>query len=293
VATGRRIVRSGCARRASGAVASTVRIPLRGVKEFLRASIVPVTGLIVALRYLSIVPVPGRRGHGGAPDSLADLGRAAVWFPVVGLGLGCALALVQGIAGLLFPALLMGLLTIAAWKILTGGLHLDGLADCLDGLAGRDAERRLAIMRDSRIGTFGAVGLVLVLLLDVAALADIPEDRRWRVLVVAPTVARATPLVLARAFPPARHDGQGAAFQASVGRAAPLLGVALAALVSVAMLGWAGLVAIVSGILAALAVGALLTGRLGGITGDVLGAAVEIAELSVLLTGAAWAGGRP
>jgi adenosylcobinamide-GDP ribazoletransferase len=254
---------------------------------------VPVTGLIVALRYLSIVPVPGRRGHGGAPDSLADLGRAAVWFPVVGLGLGCALALVQGIAGLLFPALLMGLLTIAAWKILTGGLHLDGLADCLDGLAGRDAERRLAIMRDSRIGTFGAVGLVLVLLLDVAALADIPEDRRWRVLVVAPTVARATPLVLARAFPPARHDGQGAAFQASVGRAAPLLGVALAALVSVAMLGWAGLVAIVSGILAALAVGALLTGRLGGITGDVLGAAVEIAELSVLLTGAAWAGGRP
>ena len=99
----------------------------------------------------------------------------------------------QWVAARLFPPLLVGLLTIAAWKLATGGLHLDGLADCLDGLAGRDPEHRLAIMRDSRIGAFAAIGLVLALLLDVAALAEMAEDRRWRMLVVAPTVGRATP----------------------------------------------------------------------------------------------------
>jgi adenosylcobinamide-GDP ribazoletransferase len=254
---------------------------------------VPVTGLVAALRYLTIVPVPAVLASRSASHPLADLGRSAAWFPVVGLGLGLVLAGIHWSATRVFPPLLTGLLTIAAWKVLTGGLHLDGLADCLDGLAGRDAEGRLAIMRDSRIGVFAAVGLVLVLLLDVAALTEMPEDRRWRVLVVAPAVARATPPILARLFPPARRDGQGAVFQAGVGRTAPLLGAALAALVSVAMLGWAGLAATASGVLAAVIVGAVLTGRLGGITGDVLGAAVEIAELGVLLAGAAWATGRP
>lgn len=249
------------------------------------------TGLVLAVRYLTIVPVPGPRLRSSAAEPLADLGRSAVWFPVVGLGLGFALALVQWVAARLFPALLVGLLTIAAWKLLTGGLHLDGLADCLDGLAGRDPEHRLAIMRDSRIGAFAAIGLILVLLVDVAAVAEMAEDRRWRALVVAPTVARATPLVLARLFPPARRDGQGASFQASVGRAPTALAVALASLVAVVLLGWTGVLATVAGLLAAVLLGWLLASRLGGVTGDVLGAAVEIAELTVLLAGAAWVHG--
>jgi adenosylcobinamide-GDP ribazoletransferase len=128
----------------------------------------------------------------GGTAALADLGRSAVWFPIVGLGLGLGLALVQWGAARLFPPLLVGLLTIAAWKLATGGLHLDGLADCLDGLAGRDPAQRLAIMSDSRIGSFAAIGLVLVLLLDVAALAGMAEDHRWRVLIAAPTIGRVT-----------------------------------------------------------------------------------------------------
>lgn len=251
------------------------------------------SGLIVAVRYLTIVPVPGAREPSPTAHPLAALGRSAVWFPVVGLGLGLVLAALQWVAGRLFPPLLVGLLTVAAWKVLTGGLHLDGLADCLDGLAGRDPERRLAIMRDSRIGTFAAVGLILVLLVDVAALAEMGADRRWRMVVVAPVVARATPLVLARLFPPARRDGQGAAFQAGVGRAASALGVSLASLASGVLLGWFGLAATAAGVLAALLVGAGLASRLGGITGDVLGAGVEIAELAVLLTATAWVPGRP
>jgi adenosylcobinamide-GDP ribazoletransferase len=250
-----------------------------------------VTGLVQAVRYLTIVPVPGPPVHGGG--TLADLGRSAAWFPLVGLGLGLGLAAVQWMAARLFPPLLVGLLTITAWKLATGGLHLDGLADCLDGLAGRDAEHRLAIMRDSRIGAFAAVGLVLVLLLDVAALAEMAEDRRWRALVVATTVARAAPVVLARLFAPARPGGHGALFQASVTPRSEVRAVALAVLASVVVLGWAGVVAALAGLLAAVLVGALLARRLGGITGDVLGAAVEVAELAVLLAGAAWIQRQP
>ena len=280
---------SGCAGPGS---TQTVRTSPRGVKQFLRASIGPVTGLVVAVRYLTILPVPGPPVPPSSGPSPADLGQSAAWFPIVGLGLGIVLALAQWAATRVFPPLLVGLLTITAWKLLTGGLHLDGLADCLDGLAGRDAAHRLAIMRDSRIGAFAAIGLVLVLLLDVAAVAEMAEDRRWRALVAAPTVARATPLVLARLFPPARRDGQGASFQASVGRGPTVLAVALASLVAVVVLGWTGVVAALGGLLAAVLLGWLLASRLGGVTGDVLGAAVEVAELTVLLAGAAWAHGR-
>src|SRR5206468_3533957 len=129
--------------------------------------------------------------------------------------------------------LLAGLLTVTAWKLLTGGLHLDGLADCLDGLGGRDAEHRLAIMRDSRIGAFGALGLILLLLLEIAAVTEMPPGVRTGALLVVPAVARATPALLARLFSPAKQEGLGAAFGAGVGAlAAPAaLSIALVAAV--------------------------------------------------------------
>jgi hypothetical protein len=93
----------------------------------------------------------------------------------------------------LFPALLAPLLTVTVWQLLTGGLHLDGLADCLDGLTGRDPTQRLAIMRDSRIGVFGALGLIVLMLLEIAAVTELPPAARWRVLLVVPVVGRAMP----------------------------------------------------------------------------------------------------
>ncbi|MDP2703599.1 MAG: adenosylcobinamide-GDP ribazoletransferase, partial [Candidatus Rokubacteria bacterium] len=103
--------------------------------------------LILAARFLTIVPVPGREATGAGA-----LGRAAWWFPAVGLALGACLVAADHLLAFLFPPLLGSILLIALWKVLTGGIHLDGLADVLDGLAGRNAGRRLAIMRDSRIG---------------------------------------------------------------------------------------------------------------------------------------------
>jgi len=246
-----------------------------------------VTGLVAAARYLTIVPIPG-----AAPGRANGFGGAAVWFPVVGLGLGAVLVGVDRVTALLFPSLLAALLTVTAWKLLTGGLHLDGLADCLDGLVGRDREHRLAIMRDSRIGTFGAVGLILFLMLEIVALSGMDWNARWRTLLVAPTIGRATPPLLARLFPAAPGEGQGAAFAGAVRRRTAITAIIVAVVVALIAFGASGLVALALALAVALLAARFLTARVGGITGDVLGAVVEVAELTVLLTVAGWAGAR-
>jgi adenosylcobinamide-GDP ribazoletransferase len=245
------------------------------------------SGLVLAIRYLTVVPVPWR-----GPEEGDRLGRAAAWFPVVGAGLGVLLAAIDRLTTHVFPGLLGALLTVTVWKLATGGLHLDGLADCLDGLMGRDREHRLAIMRDSRIGTFGAVGLILFLMLEIVAVAELPGPWRGRVLVAVPAIARAAPPVLARLFGAARPDGQGAAFAAGVGLGGAALAVVVALVVAIGALETVGLLAVAVPLALAAGAGWWFARRLGGITGDVLGAAVETAELTAMLTVLAWLGAR-
>lgn len=241
------------------------------------------SGLLVAARYLTIVPLPG-----AAHAPIESLGRSAAWFPVVGIALGLVLVAVDRLTGWLFSPLLAALLTVTAWKLLTGGVHLDGLADCLDGLTGRDAEQRLAIMRDSRIGAFGTIGLILFLMLEIVALAELVSPTRGSALFAAPVIARATPAVLAALFRPARADGQGAAFHAGVRPSAVALGLVAALAAAVFALGGFGVAAVAAGLLAAVAAAAVIAPRLGGMTGDVLGAAVELSEVAVLLAVSVW-----
>lgn len=244
------------------------------------------SGLLVAARYLTIVSLPGP-----SPTDRLALGRSAPWFPVVGLLLGLAVAGTSWVTGRMFPSLLGALLSVTVWKVLTGGLHLDGLADCLDGLGGHDPEQRLRIMRDSRIGALGAVGLILFLLLEISAVAEIQPWARWRALVLAPVAGRAAAPLLAMLFPPARPDGHAALFRQGLRRHAAPVALAVALGVAVIALGGPGLVALVASGLAALGAARFVASRIGGITGDVLGASVELAELVTLLVVAAWAPG--
>ncbi len=241
------------------------------------------SSLLQAVRYLTIVPLPGRRHRG-----VGDLGRAAVWFPVVGLGIGVVLVALEWLTSRAFPPLLAALLTVTAWKLITGGLHLDGLADCLDGIGGRDREHRLTIMRDSRIGAMGAIGLILFLLLEITALSELPAAVRPHALLAAPVIARAMPALLGRLFAPARREGLGAAFQASLPRRVPPLALAAALAVAAMALGRAGVAALAVASVAAVLLGRFFSRRLGGITGDVFGASIEAAELTALLTVSAW-----
>ncbi len=234
----------------------------------------------MAARYLTIVPIPG------AMPSDVGPGAAAAWFPVVGLAIGALLVVIDRLTSAVWTPLLAATLTVTVWKLITGGLHLDGLADCLDGLMGRDAAHRLAIMRDSRIGAFGAIGLVLLLLLVVAALSGIDASTRWRALIVAPVVGRAMPPVIGRVFSSVA-SGQGAGFRAELHAVAPFVTAGMALAVALAFLGGRGALACLVGAGVAVAFGAFMSRRLGGVSGDVHGAAVELTELAVLLTVAA------
>ena len=244
------------------------------------------TSLALALRYLTIVPIPA-----GAHVEPATLGRAAPWFPLIGLALGCVVAAGERAIGIVFPSLLDALLAVTLWKVLTGGLHLDGLADCLDGLVGRDAGDRLRIMRDSRIGAFGTIGLILFLLLEVAAVSELAPATRWRAFAAAPALARALPPLIAWIFPLATPLGQGAMFRSGLTRARVAVALALGGAIAVAALGLAGLLVVALALMASLGLGRFYTGRLGGVTGDVLGAVIESVELTVLLTVVAWTRG--
>jgi len=241
--------------------------------------------LVLAVHFLTIVRLPVREA-----DGPGALGRAGVWFPAVGLALGAVIAGADHALRLALPPLVAAVLVVAAWKILTGGLHLDGLADCLDGLGARRPEDRLRVMRDSRLGAFGATGLVLALLLAVSLVAELPVAIRAAALVLAPAAARAVPPLAGAALPAATPgEGRGAAFLVGLPRAAGIL--AVVALAALALLGggaWAG-VAVAAGGALGLAWCAAFARRLGGLTGDVLGGAVEVAELAALLGAtAAW-----
>lgn len=242
-----------------------------------------VGSLVLALRFLTVVRVPGRESEGPAA-----LGRAAWWFPTVGLALGLTLAGADRALSLVFSPLLAATLVVALWKALTGGLHLDGLADCLDGVAGRDPAHRLAIMRDSRIGVFGAVGLMLAVLLSVVALAGLADRTRALALMLAPVVGRLAPLVAGAAYPAATPStGSGQGFMASLPRAAGPLHGAVVLILAALVLGPRGVAMVVAGLIAAMIWSAFLVRRLGGLTGDGLGAGVELAELGVLLAASA------
>jgi adenosylcobinamide-GDP ribazoletransferase len=147
-------------------------------------------------------------------------------------------------------------------------------------------------MRDSRIGAFGAVGLILFLMIEIVALAELPEPVRWRTLVSAPVVARAMPPMLARAFRPARAGGQGAAFVAGVPRWAWVPALGFVGILPAALLGVGGVVAAGAGFGVAVVVARFVAGRIGGVTGDVFGATIECAELAFLLSVSAWAHAR-
>jgi len=175
-------------------------------------------------------------------------------------------------------------LIVALWALLTGGLHLDGLADAADGLGGGfSAEEALAIMRDARTGAFGVIAIVLVLGAKVAAVASLPPELRWRSLILAPTLGRLAPLVLAGCCPPARAAGAGHAFALAIGPRALAVAATVTVLAALLLTGPWGVVLVA---LVALATGAFavyLRARLGGLTGDCLGALVELTEAGVLI----------
>jgi adenosylcobinamide-GDP ribazoletransferase len=229
--------------------------------------------LLAAVAFLTRVPVPVRLGR-------EDVARGAPFFPLVGAGIGAAAA---GIALLAHPRLspvLAAALAAAATMLLTGALHLDGLADTFDALGGSGRERALEIMRDSRIGSFGATALVLALVIRIGALAQLVGGGPvLRASIAAGALSRGTAAALAALLPYARSEGAVLAGRQAVFAVPVALAVAAVAEPS------AIAVAVVPAVLLAL----LFRRAFGGVTGDTLGAASELTELAVLVSAAALA----
>lgn len=243
-------------------------------------------GVVSTAGFLTLLPL-GRR----LELARDDVARGSWSFPLVGALLGAAVAGVALATDLVLPPLAAATLAVTFGLVATGALHLDGLADSADGLGGRSPERALEIMRDHAVGAYGAAAITLDLILRIVLLGALLEHgEALAALVVAGAVSRAAVLPLPLALPYAREvAGPGAALSEQPNGARAALGVATAAVVSLAILGLEGPPILALAALAALAVGLLARRRLSGVTGDVLGATIELAELAALATLAALA----
>jgi len=243
----------------------------------------PWAPLLLAVALLTRCPVPAWAHRGGAA-----IPQAFALFPWVGLMLGAVaggvwfLARFAGLPPLVAAGVTIGLL---CW--MTGALHEDGLADCADGFGGgRDRARKLDIMRDSRLGSYGVIALTLSLLLRIAALAALAPLPGAVALAVALILGRAAMPALMISLPPARQDGLGASL-GPAGRLSVLLALIGGTLLATALLLPFDLPALLALPVAILAAGTLRTiahRQIGGFTGDVLGATEQSVEIAVLVT---------
>jgi len=253
-----------------------------------------------ALSLLTVLPVHARWEDGTRP------GRAMAAYPLTGGLIGGSLALLALLLSRALSggpdALLPAALVLAVWVVLTGALHLDGWADCCDALfVPVTRERRLEILRDPRLGSFGGVGLAVLLLVKLAAIQSLLSQVSQGggtlrlgfpllagplpgllVLVAAPVVARWALVVAARAYPPARPQGMAVTFRHGLGRRELVLAT-LTAGVACVPLGFAGIVLWAVSAASMYGLTGLAMSRLGGLTGDVYGATVELAETAVLV----------
>ncbi|PSF13353.1 adenosylcobinamide-GDP ribazoletransferase [Marinobacter fuscus] len=236
----------------------------------------------LALGFLTRIPMLVRIDY-----SQRLMNQSSMYFPLVGLLLGLGYCAAYAVLSLIASPVVAIILVVTLHLFITGAFHEDGLADSIDALGGGyTVEKRLAIMKDSRIGTYGTVALVMALLLKVALLVE--ADSVWLTLLVAPAVSRLTPLLLMAALPYVTDPDKSKSKPVADGfsRQRLLAATAFVLLLSAGLSAFQPLLlpaAIASVLLVALLWGRYLRSQLGGYTGDALGAAVVFSELVLLL----------
>jgi adenosylcobinamide-GDP ribazoletransferase len=238
---------------------------------------------VLAFQFLTIIPLPFT-----IRCEKDDLGRSTMFFPAVGLTIGGLLLAANWLISPWLTRPLCDALLITLLTLLTGALHLDGLADVCDGLAARGSrERFLAIMKDSQVGAIGAVGLVLGLLLKWQALMAVPMEFKCQALLLFPALARFGQVLTLTGARHARQDGLGAAFVQGSGKTALLIAFVTAAVGGYYLLGLRGVVALAAVCMFTVAGRIFFQRKLGGLTGDTIGCLSELNEILVLVVIAA------
>ncbi len=234
-------------------------------------------GLLAALQFLTIIPV--KRSF-----SVEQVGRSTGYFPVVGIIIGLILAALNYLLSLVLPPSVVNALLVVSLAVLSGGLHLEGLADTCDGLAKHGTpEERWQVMHDSRVGGVGVIGLALVLLVKYISLNSLPQSLIMFTLVTTPVISRWTMVYAIFAYPYARASGLGKAFKQATGRWHFLLATLVALVLAAALLKLAGLFILFVVWLLTTAMAIYLKRRFAGLTGDTYGAINEVAESAVFI----------
>lgn len=233
----------------------------------------------VAIQFLTIIPLPFQLRW-----EKDDLARSMSLFPLAGLTIG---AILSGLNWLIAPYLarpLVDALLITALAIITGALHLDGLADVCDGIAARGSrERFMEIMKDSRVGAVGVVGVVLGLLLKWQAMIAVPVEIKWQALLFFPAITRfcqVQSIVFGRNT---RQDGLGSVLVSGAGKTQFAIAAVLALASSWLLLGISGIVVLAAAMISTALIQAWFTRKIGGITGDVIGCTSELNEILILI----------
>ncbi len=233
---------------------------------------------LIALQFLTIIPFNIKERLEGK-----DFGSSLIYFPIVGVLLGFFLASVAYISAFL-PPLVISALILVTWTVITGGIHLDGFADTCDGFYGnRSKEDILKIMRDSRIGTMGAAGVVTLLLFKFAILSSIRSEDLWKVLIMTAVFARWSQVLACSTSKYARDVGKAKYFIEYAKRTDMFIGALFILILNWCLLGIKGV------FLFALLVAVIflfiqyVKRKIGGMTGDTIGATNEIAEAAALI----------
>lgn len=236
-------------------------------------------GFWIAFQFLTIIPSPFRRQPG-----LRELGGSLIFFPVIGLLLGGFLFGIDLGLGLVLPPELASALILGLWVLIAGTMHLDGFMDTCDGLHGDTPQRRLKIMADTHVGSFGIVGVIILLLIKYFALLTLPVGLRMEALLIVPSLSRWTMVYAVFVFPYARKDsGLGQAFKQQVTWQSLVTATLIVLAISGSLLRWQGTILMTIAWLTATTLGYFLRSRLGGLTGDTYGAINEIGEVVTLM----------
>ena len=234
---------------------------------------------LAALQFLTSIPLPWQR-----EVSPEQLGHSTIYFPVVGLIIGLILAGLNWLLSLILPSAVVNALLIVILVIITGALHLDGFVDTCDGMVGhKTVAQRRRVMKDSRAGAFGIIGISCLLLVKYVTLNSVPDCWMVPTLLLMPVLSRWAMVYAVFAFPYARATGLGRAFKREASRLVFLVATIIALAIAVIPAEFAGLVIMFGVWVIVMAIAYYLKGRFGGLTGDSYGAINETAEVLVLI----------
>ena len=234
---------------------------------------------LIALQFLTRLPV-----RLGEPPSEKNIGRSLLYYPLVGLIIGALLATLGWLLNSA-PTLIVAALLVTAWVIVTGGLHLDGLADSADAWIGGmgDQEKTLVIMKDPACGPTGVAAILLIILLKFTALHTLLITDNWTALFLAVIIGRMLLPVLLLATPYVRCNGLGFTLSTYQPKRMSITVIAVTTALILLITGFYGLWLLISAIILFVMLRYLMLRRIGGTTGDTAGALVEISETAILL----------